>query len=194
MLHRGNVWRTCNATDTPHTRHNRTSARTLQSGVSCFQQQLRQSLVHQSPRSQFRPRGTGFAEEATGQSVRGLHSHDQTRFMYVDRITTWPQLAAIGADWNALAGGMPFRSWDWLATWWKHYGGQRHGGRELYVLAVYADADERESDGTRKLVWHRAVVPRSHRDSRQRAALVGKRRGLHRSLVARFAARTMRSK
>jgi CelD/BcsL family acetyltransferase involved in cellulose biosynthesis len=71
--------------------------------------------------------------------------------MYVERITNWPQLAAIGPDWNALADGMPFRSWDWLATWWKHYGGRRYRGRELYVLAVYADADARESDGARKL-------------------------------------------
>jgi CelD/BcsL family acetyltransferase involved in cellulose biosynthesis len=36
---------------------------------------------------------------------------------------------------------MPFRSWDWLATWWKHYDA---GERQLYVLAVYDDA---EGDG-----------------------------------------------
>jgi CelD/BcsL family acetyltransferase involved in cellulose biosynthesis len=72
--------------------------------------------------------------------------------MCVERISTWPQIAAIGAEWNALAGDMPFRTWDWLATWWKHYGGQRNGERELFVLAVYADVDERTSDGARRLV------------------------------------------
>jgi CelD/BcsL family acetyltransferase involved in cellulose biosynthesis len=103
------------------------------------------------PHSQFRPWGITFAEEAMRQSVRALHSHDH-RFMYVERISTWPQLAAIGAEWNTLAGDMPFRTWDWLATWWKHYGCQPNGGRELYVLAIYADANGHVNDGARKLV------------------------------------------
>jgi CelD/BcsL family acetyltransferase involved in cellulose biosynthesis len=71
--------------------------------------------------------------------------------MHVEQITTWNDLAALEHEWNALAGGMPFRSWDWLATWWKHYGSvvRRDGDREraqssdrqLYVLAVFADAE-----------------------------------------------------
>ena len=38
---------------------------------------------------------------------------------------------------------MPFRSWDWLATWWKHYGDASSAMRRIenfIVLAVYADA------------------------------------------------------
>jgi CelD/BcsL family acetyltransferase involved in cellulose biosynthesis len=50
-------------------------------------------------------------------------------------ITTGEELAALEAPWNALADGEPLRSWDWLATWWKHYGQQ--GERELHVMAVY---------------------------------------------------------
>lgn len=65
--------------------------------------------------------------------------------MLVQRITTWHELLAIEPHWNALAGGMPFRSWDWLATWWKHYGSTSTSGargadnRELCVLAVYRE-------------------------------------------------------
>jgi CelD/BcsL family acetyltransferase involved in cellulose biosynthesis len=70
--------------------------------------------------------------------------------MYVERITTWHELATLESEWNALAGEIPFRSWDWLATWWKHYGSDecREGVRnvepkndkQLFVLAVYDDA------------------------------------------------------
>src|SRR5688572_7153895 len=72
--------------------------------------------------------------------------------MTVKLITNADDLAQLESRWNALAGGMPFRSWDWLATWWKHYGsvvrrqadGQdaRPADRQLYVLAVYSDARE----------------------------------------------------
>lgn len=65
--------------------------------------------------------------------------------MQVQRITTWAELAALEMEWNTLAAGMPLRSWDWLATWWKHYGaghnirpaGTASRERELCVLAVY---------------------------------------------------------
>ncbi|MEX0612219.1 MAG: hypothetical protein WD229_08860, partial [Pirellulales bacterium] len=70
--------------------------------------------------------------------------------MTVQRITTWEELSTLEAEWNALTGDMPFLSWDWLATWWKHYGGVSHQGadqngkqatnRQLYVLAVFDDA------------------------------------------------------
>jgi CelD/BcsL family acetyltransferase involved in cellulose biosynthesis len=69
--------------------------------------------------------------------------------MTVRVITTWDDLAALEQPWNALSDGMPMRSWDWLATWWKHYGAARclpnHepprlGERALHVLAVYGDA------------------------------------------------------
>ena len=52
--------------------------------------------------------------------------------MQVERITTTDQLAALHESWNCLAGGVPFRSWQWLSAWWRHYG----AGRELFVLTV----------------------------------------------------------
>ena len=57
-------------------------------------------------------------------------------------ITTTTELAALQTPWNILAAGQPMRSWNWLATWWKHYG--HVGERELHVLAVYdvAESDE----------------------------------------------------
>jgi hypothetical protein len=67
--------------------------------------------------------------------------------MTVQLITSWDELAALEQPWNALAAGNPMRSWDWLATWWKHYGASanaspnraapRPGERELRILAVY---------------------------------------------------------
>ena len=41
--------------------------------------------------------------------------------------------------WNGLAHGVPFRRWEWLESWWNHYGpGPTGDGRqqELFVLAV----------------------------------------------------------
>ncbi|MDZ7619271.1 MAG: hypothetical protein U1E05_19910, partial [Patescibacteria group bacterium] len=47
--------------------------------------------------------------------------------------------------WNRMAAGLPFRSWEWLSTWWRHYGpsaGRGHRARELHVVCVF---DEGES-------------------------------------------------
>lgn len=67
----------------------------------------------------------------------------------VERITTWDELSRLEQPWNVLSRGEPLGSWDWLATWWKHYGaapGTLHGcngrpsaERQLHVLAVYAN-------------------------------------------------------
>jgi CelD/BcsL family acetyltransferase involved in cellulose biosynthesis len=69
--------------------------------------------------------------------------------MSVDRVTTWEELCALQSDWNALAGDSPFRSWDWLATWWKHYGtasaeSTSHNEaprRKLFALVVFKDSN-----------------------------------------------------
>jgi len=75
--------------------------------------------------------------------------------MTVQIITTWEEFAALERSWNALAGDMPFRSWDWLGIWWKHYGpardrasnGKKHHSesRQLYVLAVFDDEPATEN-------------------------------------------------
>jgi len=80
--------------------------------------------------------------------------------MSIELITTWPQLAALETRWNDLAAGMPFRSWDWLATWWKHYGTAARGhvgnqppnDRQLYLLAVYGEENYSNGNGERELI------------------------------------------
>lgn len=56
--------------------------------------------------------------------------------MHVTRITTTKALERLAPNWNCLAHGIPFRTWQWLFNWWKHYG----DGKSLYTLAVYDDA------------------------------------------------------
>jgi CelD/BcsL family acetyltransferase involved in cellulose biosynthesis len=82
----------------------------------------------------------------------------------VEFVTSWNDLLRLEQPWNALAGGMPLRSWDWLAIWWKHYGSvarrdadhsnDQPTERKLRVLAVYRDALNTPSGekGCRKLV------------------------------------------
>ncbi|HEY7678864.1 MAG TPA: GNAT family N-acetyltransferase, partial [Candidatus Methylomirabilis sp.] len=44
-------------------------------------------------------------------------------------------LAGLREEWEALwaaAGAGVFMSWEWMATWWRHYG----AGRELHLIAV----------------------------------------------------------
>jgi CelD/BcsL family acetyltransferase involved in cellulose biosynthesis len=54
----------------------------------------------------------------------------------VRRLTTPEQLAALQKSWQKLDGGMPFRSWEWLATWWQHYS-RGPKTQQLYTLACY---------------------------------------------------------
>jgi len=54
------------------------------------------------------------------------------------------ELAPYADDWDRLAGGVPFRNWAWLSTWWKHY--QRdhrrdHPGTQLMVPCVFDRSD-----------------------------------------------------
>ncbi len=58
--------------------------------------------------------------------------------MQVTRIATTDALKQCAASWNCLTRGVPFRSWEWLSTWWEHYGADR----ELYVLAARDDHGE----------------------------------------------------
>jgi CelD/BcsL family acetyltransferase involved in cellulose biosynthesis len=69
--------------------------------------------------------------------------------MTVRLITNFEDLTSLEASWNALADGWPLRSWDWLATWWKHYGREnstaQSSDRQLYVLAVYDETGSCEN-------------------------------------------------
>lgn len=65
--------------------------------------------------------------------------------MILARHASLAELEPLAPDWNALAAGNPFLSWEWLSTWWRHY--SEHGalsvtrepptgGAELYIVSV----------------------------------------------------------
>ena len=43
------------------------------------------------------------------------------------------ELAALACVWNSLAGTVPFRSFEWMESWWRHY---RLPGWQSYLLTV----------------------------------------------------------
>ncbi len=57
----------------------------------------------------------------------------------VDPIATDVGLSEIAGDWNGLAGSNPFRRWEWLEAWWRHF---RRVSDELFVLTI-RDAEHR---------------------------------------------------
>ncbi len=57
--------------------------------------------------------------------------------MRVTRVSSTKEFQQLATSWNVLAGGVPFREWEWLSTWWRHYGSDR----ELYVLSVRDEHD-----------------------------------------------------
>ena len=52
----------------------------------------------------------------------------------VEWLSRAEELPALRPAWNALARGVPFRSWEWLESWWRAYGAG--SGKELYTLVV----------------------------------------------------------
>ncbi len=64
--------------------------------------------------------------------------------MRVQCFTNTDDLAPLAADWDQLAGAVPFRSWEWLSTWWSHYGDDHHRRapvRYLFTLGVFDNTD-----------------------------------------------------
>jgi CelD/BcsL family acetyltransferase involved in cellulose biosynthesis len=57
----------------------------------------------------------------------------------VRRLLNADDLTAVSEDWNRLAEDIPFRSADWLATWWSYY---QQPATELCVLTVETEAGE----------------------------------------------------
>ncbi len=57
------------------------------------------------------------ASPATATAIAIAHARDPGR------------LAALRGEWTALfdaaASPSPFLSWEWLHTWWRHFGGRR---------------------------------------------------------------------
>jgi CelD/BcsL family acetyltransferase involved in cellulose biosynthesis len=63
--------------------------------------------------------------------------------MRIVAFSTWDEIVPHADCWDRLAGGVPFRSWAWLSSWWRHYGPQSPGtrlrvaaGTRLMVLGV----------------------------------------------------------
>lgn len=50
-----------------------------------------------------------------------------------------PEQAASPADWNRLAGDVPFRQYEWLETWWRHY---RTPAMQPFLLTARNDDGE----------------------------------------------------
>jgi CelD/BcsL family acetyltransferase involved in cellulose biosynthesis len=63
----------------------------------------------------------------------------------VQRFDNLNELLPYRDAWNALAGGVVFRGWTWLAAWWRHYG-EGHSERSLKVFAAFRDASN-DPDG-----------------------------------------------
>lgn len=69
--------------------------------------------------------------------------------MQVHTLHALSELASYRDEWDRLAGDCPFRSWTWLGTWWRHYGGdgeqtidaERRRRRELHTLLAF-DSDK----------------------------------------------------
>ncbi len=59
--------------------------------------------------------------------------------MHITRYDNLNDLARYAEQWETLAMGIPFRSWGWASTWWRHYGVVRQ--RQLYVVAVRDERD-----------------------------------------------------
>ena len=57
----------------------------------------------------------------------------------VERVSTDDAFALLAGEWNALAGDIPFRRWEWLEAWWKHF---QRPSDQLFVLCV-RDSTER---------------------------------------------------
>ena len=63
--------------------------------------------------------------------------------MQIVDFSTLDELAPYADAWDRLAGGVPFRTWDWMSTWWRHYGRSlvdSSRGR-LAVLAAFDNSD-----------------------------------------------------
>lgn len=81
--------------------------------------------------------------------------------MQVEVITLPERLEALGSEWNALVQAMPrpciFLSWEWVWTWWRHFGGRSR------LLVVTARARDGRLVGVaplhivRRRLWRRSL-------------------------------------
>ncbi|HTQ40639.1 MAG TPA: GNAT family N-acetyltransferase [Pirellulales bacterium] len=77
--------------------------------------------------------------------------------MHINRHFDFASLLPLKERWNELSDGVPFRSWEWVEAWWRHYACHNDGrpkrDHELFVLTVW--------DENNRLVaiapWYRQV-------------------------------------
>jgi CelD/BcsL family acetyltransferase involved in cellulose biosynthesis len=58
--------------------------------------------------------------------------------MQIIALSQWDELVPHADTWDRLARGVPFRSWTWLSTWWRHYGPQSANDRGTRLMALGA--------------------------------------------------------
>jgi CelD/BcsL family acetyltransferase involved in cellulose biosynthesis len=58
--------------------------------------------------------------------------------MLVKRLDNLDSARVLRTRWNELAGGIPFRQWEWLSTWWRHFGNEG----ELFLLLIETTGGE----------------------------------------------------
>jgi CelD/BcsL family acetyltransferase involved in cellulose biosynthesis len=76
---------------------------------------------------------TEMAENASSDEVASRSTGGAAMTFHVRNHTNEAELAAIAEPWNDLAGDIPFRRFDWLAPWWRHY---HRPMASLFVLSV----------------------------------------------------------
>lgn len=64
---------------------------------------------------------------------------ETTDTMQILRAESLEQLEPLAEAWDTLAGGMPFRTWAWMSSWWRHYGQDADPRRRLCVVCVLDD-------------------------------------------------------
>lgn len=55
------------------------------------------------------------------------------KIMHVERFTNAQSVASWRSAWNGMAGGVPFRTFEWLMSWWRRYADDC----PLYLLGVF---------------------------------------------------------
>ena len=96
--------------------------------------------------------------------------------MHVNFHSDLASLTPLATAWNDLADGVPFRSWEWLETWWRHYGcledGRPKRDHQLFVLTVWDDDNRLIAIAP----WYR----QAHAQRRTGHQILGRRRSLQR--------------
>ena len=64
--------------------------------------------------------------------------HDGDLLMQIIAFTSWDEIVPFAESWDRLARGVPFRSWAWLSTWWRHFGSQSPGDPNARLMVLGA--------------------------------------------------------